>query len=508
MAVLLNVQQIIEGRVVENERIEYKKGWNPEDILHSICAFANDIEGINGGYIIVGIQDKDGIPDEIVGVSEESVDGLNAKLLDLCNRIDPRYIAYSDYNLYKGVGVFVIHAPSGYDRPYTCPVSLSTKKPERASYIRKLGRTIRANSSDVKYLTQISSVVPFEDRANKSATIADLDLGLILGFLTNTKSNMLKTSRNLDVETLAERMHLLQNSPEGRLPTNLSLMFFNRNPEDFFPRSWIEIAYIPEPTGLNMKEHTIRGPIDQQIVNALAVLEDRYIEVGVTKHTNGPNSDRCYSYPPVAVREAVVNAIYHRGYDSGKPVKIHILKDRMEITSAPGPDPSITDEDLLNGRLITRYNRNIRLGDFLKSLGLAEGMGTGIPMMQEAMSLNGSDPPKYETDAGRTYFTVILPINPMFLEKDPKRNRSEVRPASSSKGQSKEEAMYNTIISLLKENGPMSTNEIATAMGYESPTSFLRSVLRVMIASKRIGFLYPDSPRAARQKIILIDDGD
>src|SRR6056297_2392227 len=28
-----------------------KKGWNPKAILHTLCAFANDIQDIGGGYI-------------------------------------------------------------------------------------------------------------------------------------------------------------------------------------------------------------------------------------------------------------------------------------------------------------------------------------------------------------------------------------------------------------------------------------------------------------------------
>ena len=36
---------------MEWERLEYKAGWNPEEIIHTICAFANDINNWGGGYI-------------------------------------------------------------------------------------------------------------------------------------------------------------------------------------------------------------------------------------------------------------------------------------------------------------------------------------------------------------------------------------------------------------------------------------------------------------------------
>ena len=50
MAIPINVKKLIPGRVVESERIEYKKGWNPTAIYRTICAFANDFENIGGGY--------------------------------------------------------------------------------------------------------------------------------------------------------------------------------------------------------------------------------------------------------------------------------------------------------------------------------------------------------------------------------------------------------------------------------------------------------------------------
>ena len=55
MALPINVGELIENRVVESTRIEYKSDWDPEPIVHSITAFANDIDNSGGGYIVVGI---------------------------------------------------------------------------------------------------------------------------------------------------------------------------------------------------------------------------------------------------------------------------------------------------------------------------------------------------------------------------------------------------------------------------------------------------------------------
>ena len=46
MALPVSIKGLIEQRVVESTRIEYKSDWNPEAVLHSICAFAD--ENVNG----------------------------------------------------------------------------------------------------------------------------------------------------------------------------------------------------------------------------------------------------------------------------------------------------------------------------------------------------------------------------------------------------------------------------------------------------------------------------
>ena len=127
MAIVLDAKQIIDGGIVENERIEYKEGWNPESILHTVCAFANDIENQSGGYIIIGVRAEHGKPTGVVGVDSGSVDRINADLMNLCHQIVPRYLVESEYMDYDGKGVLVIKVPGGADRPYRCPVSLAER---------------------------------------------------------------------------------------------------------------------------------------------------------------------------------------------------------------------------------------------------------------------------------------------------------------------------------------------------------------------------------------------
>ena len=44
MRLPINIEELLGGRAVEGDRIEYKAGWNPDAIYRSVCAFANDFD--------------------------------------------------------------------------------------------------------------------------------------------------------------------------------------------------------------------------------------------------------------------------------------------------------------------------------------------------------------------------------------------------------------------------------------------------------------------------------
>ena len=41
MRLPINIEELLGGRAVEGDRIEYNTGWNPDAIYRSVCAFAN-----------------------------------------------------------------------------------------------------------------------------------------------------------------------------------------------------------------------------------------------------------------------------------------------------------------------------------------------------------------------------------------------------------------------------------------------------------------------------------
>jgi ATP-dependent DNA helicase RecG len=54
----INIEDVLHGQTVEWERLEFKQGWNPEAVLHTMCAFANDFHNLGGGYIFIGVAEN------------------------------------------------------------------------------------------------------------------------------------------------------------------------------------------------------------------------------------------------------------------------------------------------------------------------------------------------------------------------------------------------------------------------------------------------------------------
>ena len=468
MAIPVNINDLINRTVVESTRIEFKADWNPEPILHTICAFANDIDNMGGGYIIIGVDEEDGVPIfPIKGIAKNRVDGIEKKLRECCHYLEPFYQPVAEPFLYENKYVLVIWVSGGYARPYKASVSLSEKRSEKRYYIRKASSTIVASPEEEKQLYYVSSDIPFDDRANLAAEVEDLDLGLMREHLKKIGSDLYAYSLKQDLNRLAEDLQLVSGPSEYRKPKNVGLLMFSEHPEKYFRYARIEVVDIPDPTGTNMTEKVFTGPIQRQLTEALSYIKNYALKEAVVKNRNKAEADRIMNYPYAAVEEILSNAVYHRSYQINEPITVRISPSAMEITSFPGFDPSISDEKIRALDIRSMVYRNRRIGDFLKELKLTEGRNTGFPTAFAALRENGSDLPVFEMDAARGYLTVTLPIHPYFLSKKTTGDYEE------------------RILSVLSRKNLNLTN-LAKEMGYRGITKKLTKTVEALLKAGRI----------------------
>ena len=112
-----------------------------------------------------------------------------------------------------------------------------------------------------------------------------------------------------------------------------------------------------------------------------------------------------WSLPPVAVREAVINALVHADYSQrGAPLRISIFDDRLEVEN-PGLLPfGLTVDDLPHG--VSKL-RNRVIGRVFHVLGLIEQWGSGIQRMTAACREAGLAAPVFEEIATRFRVTIV-----------------------------------------------------------------------------------------------------
>ena len=85
----INLADLLRQRTVEGDRIEYKAGWNPDAILRTLCAFANDFENLGGGYIIIG-QDCDPSGQPVFPPVGPTISALRLRVLACQISLTPR----------------------------------------------------------------------------------------------------------------------------------------------------------------------------------------------------------------------------------------------------------------------------------------------------------------------------------------------------------------------------------------------------------------------------------
>lgn len=418
MTLPVNIEDVLHARTVESERIEFKQGWNPEAVLHTLCAFANDFHNLDGGYIFIGVAEDNGQPVlPPTGLNPRELDGIQKEILNLgFTKIQPSFHPITAPYIIEGRHILVLWVPGGQNRPYKAADTLTRGNTSWSYYIRKTSSTVKARGDDERELLSLAARIPFDDRQNQSASITDLKHSLIQSHLSDIKSQLAEEAARMDFENLCRRMHIVGGAAERPLPLNVGLMFFNENPERFFPQTQIDVVQFPEgPEGDTFTEQTFRGPLSRMVQDALRHLRSTVLRERVIKNPERAEAERFFNYPYAAIEEALVNAVYHRSYEIREPIEVRVLPDKISITSYPGPDQSISLDALASGDFHARRYRNRRIGEFLKELELTEGRGTGVPKIRRAMRTNGSPEPQFLTDEERTYFTVILPMHPSAL---------------------------------------------------------------------------------------------
>ena len=391
MALAININDLLNKQKIESNRIEFKKGWNPASIYHSVCAFANDFDDLGGGYIVVGVDTDEatGVAIRPVeGIPTEKIDGILQEMVGYNNKISPYYMPRTSVEEVDGKSVLVIWCPAGINRPYSVPENVTAK----------------------------SNTKPFDERGNPDIKIEDISTLLLREYLVKVGSKLANELYTKPLESILEQMDLYVGPKENRMLRNVAAMMFSEDPSKFFKRTQVEVVYFPEgrlnnPNNL-YEGPVIKGSITQIIDRTLEYLNRMLVMQTVIKPKDSSRSQKFVTYPYQALEESVTNSLYHRDYREWEPVVITVEPQGITIQNVGGPDRSISAADISKCEiLVSKRYRNRRLGEYLKELDLTEGRSTGIPTIQNVLENNGSPRATVVTDDERTFFRITIPCH-------------------------------------------------------------------------------------------------
>lgn len=409
-------EELLPGGAIAPERVEFAPDWDEKTtgprLLRAICGFANDFSEVNGGYVVLGAargEQRPLAPER--GLSDAAVTAARKWVGGACRKLDPPYFPILCERTVEGRRLLVVHAPTSEVRPHRMPGGRG--RPARC-WVRRGADTVDAEREGYlrRHRDELAARVPWDDRPSYGNQVEDLSGVTIREYLRAVGSRLLHGADDIHIR---HGLRLTTPGYADAVPRNVGLLLFSPDPAQWFPGARIEVTRFDEGhLGRVSEERTFRGGLFDQIRDCLSYLA-RQSATDLEPERKTIAAPRWGRYPGAAVRELLVNALIHRAYgtDETEPIRVRVYPDRLTVTSHPGPVPALEPHHFLRrGARPAIPARNPRVAGFLKDRGLTEGRYSGLDRVFRLMEENGSPPPGFTFDEGRTHFTATLPAHP------------------------------------------------------------------------------------------------
>ncbi len=167
--------------------------------------------------------------------------------------------------------------------------------------------------------------------------------------------------------------------------TNLGVLLIHRSPEQYIPGAYVLITLFDPDNKKNVILDPVTGPITMQLSKTLDLLYSTCFPEMVASNVALP--------PREAVREGLLNALVHKDYESGIPVKVSVSPTTLYIDNVGRPPAGWTTSDLLDRHNARPNNPNLALS--LQRHDVIDGLGSGISTMVNACAAAGLPAPKF-----------------------------------------------------------------------------------------------------------------
>ena len=369
-------------RKPEGKTLEFSRDLSsPNPFIRSVAAFSNT----SGGTILIGVEDCTrnvlDVADPIA--LEERVASLIADSISPQVLPDIEILRYSDRHL---VAVRVYPSAS---RPHVVGVH-----PDTGVYVRIGSNNHIADEQLIAEMRRYANREAFDERSMPELDSEAIDFRAASESFAEFRR---LTQRDLDI------LRMCATHQGRRVPTVGGVLLFGRDRLAHFPDAWIQVGRFAGIDKSNILDGAELSMLLVDAIPAAVAFIERHMASGVVI---GPvRRSHRWTVPPIAVREALVNAVVHTDYSQlGAPIRVAIFDDRLEIEN-PGLLPfGITLDDLPRG--VSKL-RNRVIGRVFHELGLVEQWGSGIQRMISACKEAGLAAPVWEEIGTRLRVTIF-----------------------------------------------------------------------------------------------------
>ena len=402
----------------ESEQVEWKENVaDIDDVVEVLCAFANDLANLGGGYVVCGareIRDEHGFPRMMrTGLTADRLKEVEGRVLTRCREriappLTPLVTELPADTADRRVLVFT--------QPATTAAHTFRRDRDGAKHFVRVGRsTIEArNGVLLNLLVRKGAAEPWDRRVCAGATERDVDLLALRDALNQMRvavpEERLAQLLSQDVLLSPFVPSLCIREPlTGILrPRNFVMLLFGRDVQRFIPGAFSLFSIYPgtDRSDRYAERHELAGSLIDQMRRLRPLLD---AQAYTTFDKADPDTPNAVKYPHRALYEAMGNALAHRDYELVDPVRVTAFADRVEFVS-PGPLPPGVEVAAFERGLAPPKSRNQALAWFFNRLQLAQAEGQGIPTILRTMRDEGCPPPVFQANAHSV--VCVLPAHP------------------------------------------------------------------------------------------------
>ena len=376
----------------ESDRVEKTTSTrNTDKFGEAICAFANDFpRHRQPGHLLVGVDDSGRASGLVV------TDKLLRTLGDLRSNVnlEPQPVMTVAKYTVEGGDVAVVEV---------MPSDLPPVRYKGRVWIRVGPSRRGANQQEERILTErrIALQRPFDARPCHGCTTGDLVPNLfVVGYLPSAVAHEVieENRRSLDEQMASLRFYDLR----AGCPTNAGALLFAKEPLHWIPGASVQFV---RWAGTTMADDAAAARrFSGDLVTVLREI-DSFVALPTRSYpvAESPLRERSETdYPPVAIRELLLNAIMHRSYESNSPVHFYWYDDRIEIQNPGGLYGMASRENFPRQ---TDY-RNPVIAEAMATLGYVNAFGRGVIRAQEALRRNGNPAATFSFEPSHVLATI------------------------------------------------------------------------------------------------------